>query len=194
MVKRKAQLVVSDTEEETSSLIKRYKNIVYFHADVSKETVLKLAICLEKASRHVLRFPSSKPDDQWVYLYVHSDGGDAYAGLSAMAHIKSSRVPVHTIVDGFVASAATFMILAGKRRTMQLHARFLVHQIRMGFSGKYEDLLDEVENSNDLTKSILDIYKSVGGITTRHLNGIMKRERHLTANECKELNFIHEIV
>ena len=45
---------------------------------------------------------------------------------------------------GFVASAATFLLLAGAERLAMPNAHILIHQIRTGFWGKFNDLLDEV--------------------------------------------------
>ena len=85
-----------------------------------------------------------------IFLYIHTDGGDAYAGLSAMDHIKNMRVPVHTVVDGLCASAGTFILMGGEKKYALRHSSVLIHQLRLGFWGTYEDLKDEMQNSDKI--------------------------------------------
>lgn len=183
-----------ESDNDESDLIRRHTNSVYFHCDVTKSTVIKLIIMLREAAHYVTNVYSDSTEQRRIFLYVHSSGGDAYAGLSAMAHIKASHIPIVTIVDGFVASAATFIILAGTHRQMQSHSRFLIHQISLGFDGKYEDLIDELKNSKGLMKSIKNIYLKDTTLDTETLKLILQRERALSAQKCLKYGFIHEIV
>ena len=50
-----------------------------------------------------------------------------------------------TVIDGFVASAASFMLLGGAERRASSRSFLLVHQLRGTFEGKYCDFVDEAE-------------------------------------------------
>ena len=53
--------------------------------------------------------------DPIIYLYIYSPGGDLYMGFSGYEFIKNSKVPIYTYIDGMIASAATFLFLAGEK-------------------------------------------------------------------------------
>ena len=137
--------VAKDESDDEHEEIMCEANRVYFYADVSRKNILELYKKLTEAREYC-----GKANCNTIYLFIQSDGGDAYAGLSAMDHIQQSIIPITTVIDGSVASAATFMALGGHQRLTMTHASILIHQISTGFWGKYEDLVDEMENSRNL--------------------------------------------
>ena len=93
-------------ENETNgddNVVRVDNHCIYFHAEVTRKTVNELIKALRVASVNATRTGHSTID-----LFLHSDGGDAFSGLSAMDHVERNMVPVRTIADGCVASAATF--------------------------------------------------------------------------------------
>lgn len=152
---------------------------VFFHADVERRSVLALLDHLEEATKHAVLH-----DHPCVWLFLHSSGGDAFAGLSAMDHIRANRVPVHTVADGFVASAATFMLLAGAKRYAMPHATVLIHQVSTGFWDKYVYMKDEMHNAEQLMNVLKSIYTSSTKLTTRVVEDLLKKELTMTADEC----------
>lgn len=184
-----------DSDNEGSEVI-QVENNVYFHSDVTKQSILLLVKALNKAAKVIMtEFTSCKDvlNRGKVYLYIHSDGGDAYAGISAMAHIRRCPVEVVTIADGFVASAATFLLLAGKERRMCINSKILIHQLRTEFWGKYSDLLDEVKNTKDLMRTIKMIYKKNTSMHKTRINDLLKTELVLNAQKCLDDNIVHVI-
>ena len=144
-----------ETEKADEGDIKRINNSIFFHCEVSRNNVLQLIEKLHEAKNEANKFTPAI-----IRLYIHSEGGDAYAGLSAMNHIQTLGIPVFTIADGFVASAATFMLLAGVKRFAMPNSTILIHQFSTTFWGKYADLIDELENSHQLMKSFRALYSN----------------------------------
>ena len=200
-LKRKRNSTSDDEQEDESSEEKQMDviqidNNVYFHTSVSIKSILLLVTALQKAARFALNeslYFKDSPNRMKVHLYIHSDGGDAYAGISAMAHIRRCPVDVVTIADGFVASAATFLLLAGKERRMCANSKVLIHQLRTGFWGKYSDLLDEVKNTKDLMRTVKKIYKKNTNMEKSQINELLKAEITLNAQKCLDANIIHVI-
>lgn len=181
-----------DEEAEIDAEVVQEGDTVYFYSEVTRKSVLKLFQCLEKATRHVLQ-RSSTVQDATVYLYIFSSGGDAMAGLSAYDHIRTNRVWVTTIADGFVASAATFLLLGGEYPVAMKHSTVLIHQLSTGFWGKYADLVDEMQNSSSLMQIITRMYTSHTRLSTSKLQGLLAKERNLSADECLSMGFVHEL-
>jgi ATP-dependent protease ClpP protease subunit len=184
---------VEDEEDDENANVSRVRNRVFFYSDTSIESVLKLVLALDEAAQWVLTEGHTEGSAAMVHLHIHSPGGDAYAGISAMEHVRRCTVPVHTHVDGYVASAATFMLLAGGRRTMGENGTILIHQLSTGFSGRYSELLEEVKNSEDLTRTIQDIYRRNTKMSKSTIIEVMANEVNLTSAECLQHGIVDEV-
>ena len=93
-----------------------------------------------------------------IKLHINSYGGSVFAGLSAVDYILKSKVPVHTVIDGCAASAATLMSVVGTKRYMHKNACMLVHQLSGIMWGKFQEMKDDMLNSEMLMKKIKNIY------------------------------------
>ena len=128
--------------------INRMGNKIYFYEDIYKETVLPLIKEIQTLTYELQLQGSKYGFEPHIDLHIYSPGGDAFMGLSIYDFIKKNPVPIHTYIDGNIASAATFMFLAGQKRFMSPNATVLIHQVSTTFWGKFEDLKDEVKNTN----------------------------------------------
>ena len=180
----------NNNEEQDNILVKH--NHIYFYTDVSPKSILELMKHLTTLEKQLLcmQVDYSLKEPPSIYLHIQSDGGVAYSGLSGMNMIQSMKVPVITIAEGFVASAATMLWLGSEKRDMQTDASILIHQIRGEFWGSYEDMKDDMKNSDQLMTKLLRIYTSKTTIPEKKLNKIIKRELHLDYDQCKKWKFI----
>jgi ATP-dependent protease ClpP protease subunit len=173
-----------DADDEDAGSVTSDGACVFFYAAVSRESVLKLQACLREASAAALRgaAPGAAP---CVHLHIFSNGGDVFAGLAGVDHIARNRVPVVTVADGMVASAASFLLLAGARRLALPHAFVRIHQLSIcGFEGKYADLVDEMQNSRALMRSIRALYRERTRLADARLDELLTKELDLDAATC----------
>ena len=180
----------SDDEEE--DIVKTVGSDIYFYADVSKKTIFQLIECLNKLETELLKkavdLPGYTPQ---VRIFIHSDGGDVYAGFSGMDHLLNSKVKIITIADGCCASAATFLLLGGKERFMKKHSYLLIHQITSGgFWGKFHELKDELETCTKLMNALKKIYTERTNIPEKKFKSLMKRDVYLSSEECREYQIV----
>ena len=183
---------------ETSSLgpaVSVQNNHIYLYDQISQQSMVELAMGLRQAEVECLKqqvvYGATAP--QPIHLHINSFGGDAYAGLAGLGHIRACRVPVYTYVEGSVASAATFLSMAGKRRFMTKHSFMLIHQISTWFSGTYENLKDEKESIDALMEMLLTFYKDNSKIKKRELTNLLKRDLWLTPEQCLAWGLIDEV-
>lgn len=170
------------------------RNSVYFYADVTKRTVLRLVQKLHEANDYATKCLGTTPQQEArVYLYINSPGGEVFAGLSAMDHIRWNPVPVVTVVDGFVASSATFLLLGAAERKAMRNARILIHQLTATFWGKFVDLLDEVKNTQELMRSIQAIYTQSTRMDSATVEELLRKELHMDATRACEHGFVDEV-
>ena len=170
-------------DDDADDDVQRLGCCIYFYADVSKKSVARLLREMNEAWKENVVARGPKPHSE-IIVYVHSLGGDAYAGLSAMNHLRHFPCRVVTVADGMVASAATLLLLGGHERRIMPHTHVLIHQLRTGFWGKYDELKDEYRNSTLLMESLMDIYTKETSIPRDELETMLRSERCMSAEEC----------
>lgn len=188
----KKRKIISEDEDIEVENISSKGNVVYFHSHVSRSTVHCLIQELNTACDFLKEIRTSVPSDLRLKLYIHSEGGDLHAGLSAMQHIKNCEFDVDTYVDGYVASAGTLLLLGGKRRFMNKYSELLIHQFTVGMNGrwKHTELTEQHMNNEKLMKMFKAIYKEKTKIPTKVLNTILTKEVSLMPEECLEYRII----
>ena len=117
------------------------KNNIYFYCPVSSASIIKLINAISSIEENGYSN---------IHLYIQSKGGDVYAGISGMNHIKNSNIPIITYVDGLCASAATFISIAGSKRFMYKCSEVLIHHIQTATWGRYEDMKSDMDNNTKL--------------------------------------------
>ena len=184
-------------DEEEKSLVDRLdSSSVAFYDEVSKSSILELM----KLLREVIAEQKVDPitGKKCIYLYIHSEGGDLYSGISAYDHIieLKKQCDIYTIMDGFTASAATLMFLAGTKRYAMRHAYMLIHQLRGCVSGKLADIKDDLDNSQHIHKTLERIYleHSNETLNNKEIKRILKREICLSAKKCYGFGLIDGVV
>lgn len=186
-------------EEREPEFVKVQGSDVYFHCDVNPETVLEFNLKLKKLEIDLVKkhldvgLDHIKPE---IRVFIHSDGGDMHAGLSAMDCIRSMRrSKVRTIADGVCASAATFMLLGGRTRYMTKNSYVLIHQLNLdGTWGKYEDFKDQMENLDNFMNKLKEIYSEETSIPIEMMGDVMKRDIYFDSKKCLELNIVDSIL
>ena len=158
------------------------KNHIYFKTHVTKESIDKLATeidnlnnKLEKLSkRATLGSFTPKP----IYLHITTNGGDLLAGFFGYDKVKTSKIPITTIIEGCVASAGSLLSMAGSQRYMTENSQLLIHQLRTGIIGTYEELVDESANCNHFMSRLVELYKSNsnGKLSKSKIKEILKRD------------------
>ena len=129
-----------------------------------------------------------------IKMHINSYGGSVFAGLSAVDYIINSKIPVHSIIDGCAASAATLMSVVAERRFMHRHACMLVHQLSGLMWGKFQEMQDDMENSEMLMEKIKNIYKKYTKIPKKEMDNILKHDLWWEAEKCLEYGLIDEII
>ena len=172
--------------DSSDDLVSRDGISVYFYAQVNRGTVHKLFVALREAA--------AAAAGGEVYLYVHSEGGDVYAGLSAYDHLRAFRgARVVTVADGFVASAASLILLGGERRYVMPHAHVLIHQLSTGFWGKYSDLRDEMSNSTAVMQLLRAVYAARTRMKSHKIDALLEKDVVIDATRCVKLGIADEI-
>tara|TARA_B100000131_G_scaffold320489_1_gene368735 strand:+ start:2971 stop:3570 length:600 start_codon:yes stop_codon:yes gene_type:complete len=181
--------------EATEKHISVQDNKIYFYSGVNRnacsELNKKISELETKALTLSLNLDIQPPP---IKLYINSGGGSVVAGISSMDTILRCKVPVETYVDGFSASAATFMSVVGKKRYMSRNSYMLIHQVSTQFWGTYANFDDEKKNLDLMMKTIKDVYKKYTKLPMKKLDEILKHDLMWDAITCLEYGLIDEII
>jgi ATP-dependent protease ClpP protease subunit len=192
---KKVQPKRKTSGEATEKHISVQDNKIYFYSGVNRNSCSELNKKISELEAKAITLSNSltiKPPP--IKLFINSGGGTIVSGIASMDTILRSKVPVWTYVDGFSASAATFMTVVGHKRFMSRNSYMLVHQLSTAFWGTYANFEDEKQNLDLMMKNIKNIYKEYTKIPMKKLNEILKHDLMWDANTCLKYGMIDEII
>jgi ATP-dependent Clp endopeptidase proteolytic subunit ClpP len=170
-------------------------NNIYFQDEISFETADSLKKELREMEEHLVNVASKySMDAPAIRLHITSGGGSVIAANSIIDCMSELKVPVHTIVDGFAASAATLISIHGSKRYIKKNATMLIHQVRSGMWGKMAELDDDYKNIKKTHEKIKDMYEEKTNLARKDLVKILKHDLDWDAEECLEKGLVDEII
>ena len=182
--------------KDEDNVVETKNNSVYFYSEVTRPKILLLNKNLRELGKNLVNqanlLGSTLPAD--IHLHINSFGGSVFAGLSATDYVKSSPVPIRTVVEGCAASAATLFSVVAHHRVIRRNSFMLIHQLSSGMWGKYEEMKDAMENNDLFMRIIKDIYEEHTKLPKRKINEILKRDLWFDAETCLEYGLVDEII
>jgi|TARA_B110000211_G_scaffold123737_1_gene142709 ATP-dependent Clp protease protease subunit len=129
-------------------------------------------------------------------IVINSPGGSLTACFALIDTMRTSRIPVNTLVLGQVCSCGFIITMAGAKRVMSENATAMSHTYSWGASGKHGDLVN-VRKAQDMTDNLIRRhYKKC----TKKSDAYIKKnllpdlgDVWLTPEECLEHGVIDEI-
>ena len=184
-------------EEDDSAGVEETENDIYFYSQVNKKSILDLnkkiqSINLELSNiSRKLNYSEFNPE---IKLKINSGGGSLLDCFAAVDYIRNSKYPIHSIIEGTAASAATIMSVIAKKRSINKHSFMLIHQLSGGMWGKFESMKDEMENCNVFMNVINEIYGKYTKIPKNVLKEILKRDIYMDAKTCLKYGLVDNIL
>ncbi len=186
------QLLWGSAGHDDDAEIRLVGNHIYFYAPIMTKPVAVLIDTLHTlANKLRTQAIENGGDPPPIVLHLHSPGGSVFAGVASMDAVRNCPVPVHAVVDGMCASAATFPMMVATKRIINANSYVLIHQLSAWHVGKYEELRD---NSTEFMRLIRHVYLERTKIKRRQLDKILKHDLWFPAQKCLELGMVDEIV
>jgi ATP-dependent Clp endopeptidase proteolytic subunit ClpP len=172
-----------------------HENKIYYYSNVNRESAVELNKKIgELESKSLTMSKTLDIDTPPIKVLINSGGGSITAGISSMDTILRCKVPVETYVDGFCASAATFLSVVGEKRLMSRNSYMLIHQLSTNFWGKYSEFEDEKQNLDLMMETIKNVYREYTEVPMKKIDEILKHDLMWDAETCKTLGLVDEIV
>ena len=134
-----------------------------------------------------------------IPVVIDSYGGQVYSLMSMIATIKSSELPIATIVEGKAMSCGAILFSFGEEgmRYMDPDATIMIHDVSSGAWGKVEEIkasAGEVERLNN--KVYVMMARNCGHDDSFFLDEVHKRGRadwYLESKEAKKLKLANHL-
>lgn len=194
--KKTAKKKATNATEGAMDTVEGEDNIIYFYAGVSMKENFKLNKEISSIGRQMemvaVKLGMEIPPP--LHLRINSYGGSVFAAFGSIDYIMKSKTPVYTYIDGCAASAGTIMSVCGEKRFMGENAYMLIHQLSSTHWGKYQELQDDMKNSDNLMKRIKEIYEAKTKIPKGKLDEMLKHDLWWDAKTCLRYGLVDEIL
>lgn len=134
-----------------------------------------------------------------IPVVIDSYGGEAYSLLSMIGTLKSSKIPVATIVKGKAMSCGALFASFGEEglRFMDKDAVMMIHDVSTMAFGKVEELKADARESDRLNKKLYVMMARNCGKPDNYFLDLIHDKGHadwfLEAEEAKEHNIVQQL-
>ncbi len=115
-------------------------------------------------------------DAPTIHLRINSPGGEVFAARAIEAAIRNHPARIVAHVDGYAASAASFVAVACDEVEIAPGGFFMIHKAWTFTAGNADDLLHTAEMLEKLDASLVDTYAKKTGCAPDAIAGWMKAE------------------
>ncbi len=150
----------------------------------------------ETSANHFRNELAKYPDVKQINLYVNSFGGYVYEAMAIRNQLKRHPANITGYVDGFAASAASFILTACNEVKMYSNTMQMIHNAINGAYGNSTQLRKAADDLDKIMEGNRQAYleKSNGKLTEEKLIELLEAESWLTANDCLEYGLCDEVI
>ena len=160
------------------------KGIYLFMGPVETDTC-KYAI------EFILKQNLEKKKKKNLKFMICSPGGEVPPCFALIDIMKGSKIPIHTVGWGIIASCGLLLFITGEKgnRILTPNTSILSHQYSWGSWGKEHELFAQVKEFELSTKRMIEHYKKCTGLTEKEIRTYLlpPEDVWLSAQEAKKL-------
>jgi len=130
-----------------------------------------------------------------IKIFVNSFGGSTCDMWALVDIMLNSKTPIYTYCTGYAMSAGFKIFLAGHKRFISKHATLLYHQLSHFCYGKYQDLKEDMKETDRTQNEIEEYIQERTKITKMRLDEVRERKLDwfIHAKESIELGIATEM-
>ncbi len=131
-----------------------------------------------------------------IVVRINSGGGDVFAANAIYTRLKDHKAKITVKIDGWAASAATIIAMAGDVIQIPANGVFMIHNPLIGVAGYYggDELVKMSEELAVIKQSIINGYCLKTGKSKEEISDLMDKETWLDGNQAVESGFCDEIM
>ena len=165
-----------------------------------KERVIMLGTDVNAQSANLivaqLLFLNREEPDKKIQLYIHSPGGEVYAGMAIYDTMRSIQAPVSTTAVGWTASFGTVVLIAGTKglRYALPNATIHMHQPLGGVQGQASDIVIAAKEYQRMKDMLTDIFVEQTGQARETILRDKDRDCFFNPQEAVEYGLIDAVI
>lgn len=131
-----------------------------------------------------------------IVVRINSGGGDVFAANAIYTRLKDNSAKITVKIDGWAASAATIIAMAGDTIMIARNGVFMIHDPEMTVwdTFKAEDFVKMAEELKVIKQSIINSYAMKTGRTEQDISDFMSEEKWWTGDKAVENGFCDELM
>lgn len=135
-------------------------------------------------------------DVEEIVVRINSGGGDVFAANAIYTRLKDHNAHITVKVDGWAASAATIIAMAGDTIKIASNGVFMIHDPAMTVydTFKAEDFEKMAQELRVIKQSIVNTYAAKTGKEPQEIEDLMAEETWWTGDAAVENGFCDELM
>ncbi|MBN1074749.1 Clp protease ClpP [Clostridium botulinum] len=131
-----------------------------------------------------------------INVFVNSYGGSVYEAMAIRNQLMRHSANITGIVDGFAASAASFILTGCNYVKMYSNTMQMIHNMWMPACGNANELRKSADDLDKIMEGNRQAYlqKSNGKLTEEILIELLENETWLTAEDCLKYGLCDEVI
>lgn len=131
-----------------------------------------------------------------IVVRINSGGGDVFAANAIYTRLKDHKANITVKIDGWAASAATIIAMAGDTIKIPKNGVFMIHDPAMTIydtfvAEEFEKMATELKV---IKKSIVNAYEQKTGRSSEEISALMSAETWWTGDEAVSEGFCDELM
>lgn len=132
-------------------------------------------------------------DAKEINLRINSPGGSVFAARAMEQALREHPAKIVAHVDGYAASAASFLMMAADEIRIAPGAMVMIHKAWTGMWGNADDLRKEADLLDKIDGTLVDTYATRSGNDKEQIADWMAAETWFTAQEAVDAGFADAI-
>lgn len=128
-----------------------------------------------------------------IHLRINSPGGDVFAARAMEQAIREHSSQIIAHIDGYAASAASYLALAADEVQIAPGGFFMIHKAWTVAFGNSKDLTDTANLLDKIDESLVNTYVAETGQDAQQIRDWMAAETWFTAEEAVQFGFADSI-
>ena len=129
-----------------------------------------------------------------ITVWINSPGGDCVAAAQIYNMLMDYKGSVTVKIDGFAASAASVIAMAGSKVLMSPVSMMMIHNPMPIAFGDSAEMQQAIEMLGSVKDSIINAYEIKTGLSRTKLSHLMDAETWMDAHKAVELGFADEVI
>ena len=131
-----------------------------------------------------------------IVVRINSGGGDVFAANAIFTRLKDHTAKITVKIDGWAASAATIIAMAGDTIKIARNGVFMIHDPAMTVwdTFRIEDFQKMADELKVIKQSIVNTYAMKTGMGADAIATLMSEEKWWTGDEAVENGFCDELM